>query len=262
MPAVADIRTAKDALSQRNAERVVAFSSDIVVRYGTASKEREGQTLLFLESQLQGLPVPKLLVMFREGEELFIVIERIQGRRLDTLWSMMSDSEKTSILASLKQSMTRIRSLRGHFFDSVDQGALPHHLFCNAENDPARSGHFNKEDDLNQGLLLLYRDIQKMNGYPEYKSTFYESAFASVLKNHMPVFTHSDIQTKNIIIKRTAASETSIPTMIAHLVDWEDAGWYPEYWEYFVYSTHSSGQMTGVRRPPSFLICGPQKLRL
>lgn len=47
--------------------------------------------------------------------------------------------------------------------------------------------------------------------------------FPSVLRDHTVVFTHGDLQKKNIII-------TDDKSVV--LVDWEAAGWYPEYWEY------------------------------
>lgn len=43
-----------------------------------------------------------------------------------------------------------------------------------------------------------------------------------------PLFSHSDLQRKNIIIKKSADS------IEVALVDWEAAGWYPAFWEYAV----------------------------
>lgn len=41
--------------------------------------------------------------------------------------------------------------------------------------------------------------------------------------NHRIVFTHGDLTQHNIIVK---------DNKIVGLLDWEYAGWYPEYWEY------------------------------
>jgi hypothetical protein len=48
------------------------------------------------------------------------------------------------------------------------------------------------------------------------------------------VFTHSDLHRKNIMIT------TTTPTRLLSIVDWEQAGWYPEYWEYCK-ATYSTG---------------------
>jgi thiamine kinase-like enzyme len=48
-------------------------------------------------------------------------------------------------------------------------------------------------------------------------------------------FTHSDIAPRNILVKNGK---------IAAIIDWETAGWYPEYWEYIRWeaSNHRSTQ--------------------
>jgi hypothetical protein len=69
------------------------------------------------------------------------------------------------------------------------------------------------------------------------------TAFPVVLQGHAPVFTHGDFQRKNSIIKRISrAVSVDASTGVDHLnleddtfdlavVDWKNAGWYPDYWE-------------------------------
>lgn len=64
-----------------------------------------------------------------------------------------------------------------------------------------------------------------------------------VLQGHAHVFTHGDFQRKNIIVKRIPpVGSTDASTGVRHsnlkddtfevaIIDWENAGWYPEYWE-------------------------------
>ncbi|KAK0473072.1 kinase-like domain-containing protein [Armillaria novae-zelandiae] len=42
-------------------------------------------------------------------------------------------------------------------------------------------------------------------------------------KEHRLCFTHSDLHTRNILVK---------DGRLAGIIDWETAGWFPEYWEY------------------------------
>lgn len=58
---------------------------------------------------------------------------------------------------------------------------------------------------------------------------------------HMPAettikLTHADIHPSNIMV----SVPTSGPPRIVALIDWGQAGWYPDYWEYFkmCYTTH------------------------
>lgn len=49
------------------------------------------------------------------------------------------------------------------------------------------------------------------------------------LHGHRTVFTHGDLQPKNIMVERVDAAG---PSFKITLVDWEMAGWYPEFWEF------------------------------
>ncbi|KAB8067421.1 hypothetical protein BDV29DRAFT_186194 [Aspergillus leporis] len=53
----------------------------------------------------------------------------------------------------------------------------------------------------------------------------------STLHDHRTVFTHGDIQPKNIMVERVGARD-GCPNFKITLIDWEAAGWYPEYWDY------------------------------
>jgi aminoglycoside phosphotransferase (APT) family kinase protein len=43
-------------------------------------------------------------------------------------------------------------------------------------------------------------------------------------RSNVSVFTHGDIAPRNIMVDESAH--------ITGIIDWELAGWYPEYWEY------------------------------
>ncbi|KAJ2925333.1 hypothetical protein H1R20_g11795, partial [Candolleomyces eurysporus] len=43
-------------------------------------------------------------------------------------------------------------------------------------------------------------------------------------RSNKSVFTHGDIAPRNILVSKSGR--------ILALVDWENAGWYPDYWEY------------------------------
>ncbi|KAB8211171.1 hypothetical protein BDV34DRAFT_185276 [Aspergillus parasiticus] len=52
----------------------------------------------------------------------------------------------------------------------------------------------------------------------------------ATLHGHRTVFTHGDLQPKNIMVERTGSYEDGCPAFKTTLIDWEVAGWYPEYW--------------------------------
>jgi hypothetical protein len=71
--------------------------------------------------------------------------------------------------------------------------------------------------------------------FPRMKADFYRRALPFIFRDHPPVFTHGDLQQKNILVRKVPCSgkgeETRFKYEIA-ILDWEFAGWYPSYWEY------------------------------
>jgi thiamine kinase-like enzyme len=49
------------------------------------------------------------------------------------------------------------------------------------------------------------------------------------------VFSHSDLQRKNILVRRIQDQQSLGSTRFeVAIIDWEEAGWYASYWEYSV----------------------------
>jgi len=210
---------------------VVGVGEHFVVKHGSGVEEREGQNLLFLEQQLGGSSaIPKLYAMYRSlvNSHICLIMERMPGEPLGILWPSLSVAEKSQICAKTKAILTTIRQIPAvGFYGSVNGGPIPHHLLWNVERDSTIHGPFESEQELNMGFVNKLRGIWATNNKHSYKADFYERQLGQVLKGHPPVFTHTDIQKKNIIVKRITADDFKIS-----LVDWECAGWYPSYWEY------------------------------
>ncbi|KAI1775337.1 hypothetical protein F4818DRAFT_46963 [Hypoxylon cercidicola] len=67
-----------------------------------------------------------------------------------------------------------------------------------------------------------------------------EAAFSQMIRfpndparrGHNIVFTHADLNPRNILVDKTLLSDGSIGWDVTGIVDWETAGYYPEYWDY------------------------------
>lgn len=67
-----------------------------------------------------------------------------------------------------------------------------------------------------------------------------EAAFSQVVRfsdeparrGHKIVFTHADLNPRNILVDQIIRSDGSTGWEVSGIVDWESAGNYPEYWEY------------------------------
>ena len=82
---------------------VVALNDDIVVKYGLYINTWEGQALVYLERHVPEVPAPRLYVMYYDSNQLFLIMQRIPGEQLNSIWSSLADSEKDDIIVKLQQ---------------------------------------------------------------------------------------------------------------------------------------------------------------
>ncbi|KAL6240225.1 hypothetical protein RBB50_012885 [Rhinocladiella similis] len=215
------------------ADKRVVIVGPYVVKYGKGVSLLEGQNLLFIEENFPQVPAPKLYAMWRDAEEVFLVMEQIQGQTLDTLWPTLGDEDKVIILNKLRDIFESLHSPPGQgFFGSVLKGPIPYHLFWDSDGDPTITGPFEAASDMIYGLAKRSRANSALNHKDPYLAEFFERNLAPALDDRSATFCHSDVQRKNIIIENLPTHLTGFENVRVVLLDWEVAGWYPSYWEY------------------------------
>ncbi|KAL2434147.1 hypothetical protein ABEF95_014749 [Exophiala dermatitidis] len=235
LPTTQDIRACGTILNERTAQKVKAVGDHFVVKYGPGTEIREGNNLIFIQHQLPSLPVPRVWAMYEEDGEVFIIMDYCQGTTLQETWPTLDADEKTSITQQLRSIVDQLRALpppEPPFYGSFDRGPVPYFLFYTPEQDPTIAGPFVNEYDFIQGLVQNLRSIDRLNNSDSYKADYYEQNLPCCFRLGRPTLTHGDIQKKNIIIRRIG-SHGDDPAFKLMIIDWETAGWYPAYWEYF-----------------------------
>lgn len=252
-------------LKDRLGQKMARVGQHFVVKYGQSTNEVEGHNLLFVEHNLHDIVrAPRLYAMYRDSDDrLFLVMEFLEGESLDGLWKSLSDDEKSHIMSRLKDMFDGMHSLPSPgFYGSVDKGCMPHHLFYSYPTDQSISGPFLHENEVNNAIAGKLRSIYTYNKKYSYKSDFYERHLSRVLSGHRPVFSHSDIYRKNIMIHKTDKHTPENCDYIVALVDWEYAGWYPSYWDYAISFTHFCWDDDWPERFESFLEPWPAEAAL
>ena len=51
-------------------------------------------------------------------------------------------------------------------------------------------------------------------------------------RGHRILFTHADLNPRNILVDKVTRADGSTGWAVTGIVDWENSGYYPEYWEY------------------------------
>ncbi|KAL3462788.1 kinase-like domain-containing protein [Aspergillus heterothallicus] len=240
LPTNDQIRACKNVLLDR-LYKVVAINDEVVVKFGRGVKAYEGQVLIFLQRYLPTIPAPRLYAMYEDAEtdETFLIMQRIPGQQLDVIWPTLTESEKDDIVCKLRTIFDYIRDVqcpKPDFFGGLDGGPLHHYLFHNRKGG---LGPFQGESSFVAGLIAKYRAHVEHNKWPDYKVRLYETHLPAALQGHRPTLTHGDVQQKNIMVVESTGqkNEHGERAFDVVLVDWADAGWYPEFWEFFCASS-------------------------
>lgn len=238
LPTTDDIRACTNVLWETSSSKIVAINNDIVVKYGRGVNTWEGQALVYLEQYLPEVPAPRLYAMYYDSNQLFLIMQRMPGVQLDSIWESLSESEKDDIIAKLQKAFNAMRKAQPpwpDFFGGLDGEGVHHYLFYSQHGDEKFLGPFCGEPAFVEALVGNYRAMREKNNLPIYKAIFYEKYLAQVLQGHRPTLTHGDVQQKNImVVENTSRSnDQGGRSFDVGLVDWENSGWFPDFWEFF-----------------------------
>ena len=225
LPSKDAVESATEILCEQSARKIVAVGLHFIVKYGLQINLGEGQTMLFLQKYVNA-SIPRIYALFKDSDTgtSYIIMERVRGDRLDSIWSHLDDEKKQDVSNQLKVIFGELREISSPGgYCSLHQQPLRDHIFYTGIEEVSQhlEGPFGNESELNDALIRKYL----ASGYlPMAKADYYRRAFPSVLTGHPPTFTHGDFQRKNMIRNPESGRIT--------IIDWEFAGWYPSYWEY------------------------------
>lgn len=245
LPSADEIRACSNVLQERRTAKVVAVNDEIVVKFGTSIEVCEGQGLIYLERHVPGVSAPRLYAMYEDSEQLFLVMQRASGVQLGSLWPSLTEPEKVSVVSKLGETFDAMRGAQcpwPGFFGGVDGGSVHDYLFYSQKGDMNHLGPFHDEAAFVAGLTENYRNLLERNGRQDFKARYYEANLGRVLQNHRPTLTHGDLHQKNIMVaedpSRRNGNHNGGRSFNVVLVDWDRAGWYPDFWEFFRASTY------------------------
>ncbi|QPC73204.1 hypothetical protein HYE68_003956 [Fusarium pseudograminearum] len=249
LPTTEEIHNAQVKLSSRRKvweKSGVCSIREYVVKYGNNVGENEGNALLFLEKNR--VLAPRLYAMYREASSghVYLIMERLAGHDLESLWPTLEPQDKSSIATQLRSIFTQIRSISPpSLFGGVCGGGIPDTIFETKIPDSRINGPFRTSSEVASAISLV---LQNNGG--EWMTDYLCRHVPTVLGDFPVIFTHGDFHMGNIMVEKTPVSpsqETSThgnenqwSYQVTGLVDWESAGWYPAYWDY----------VTAVARPP------------
>ncbi|KAJ6516740.1 kinase-like domain-containing protein [Mycena vitilis] len=164
------------------------------------------------------IPVPRVHKLFRDRRGyLNLVMDYVEGRELEGVWKNLSSKDRLIIIHQLRGYLRQLRALqppRPGAVEAVDGTAC--------KDFRIRSDPFGPFSSVPEFETFLGRNWLMENKLAEYDE-FAPALWRCVSRDYRTVFTHCDLAPRNILVQGTR---------IVAIVDWEMAGWYPEYWEY------------------------------
>ena len=173
-----------------------------------------------LVAQYTSAPVPEIIFSnYRPGEGS-IGMSFIPGQQLDCLWDKLDEHTKERICHETWGMIFQWRQIPrppslSQFYQCLADGShtTEDKLLENLDNPP---------EPLCDDEAVRVRIHRR---YLHYAGQKYADTLPTMLpRSNVSVFTHGDIAPRNIMVDESAH--------ITGIIDWEIAGWYPEYWEY------------------------------
>lgn len=188
--------------------KVIYYPDNTVVKSGPRIPIGESEALKIAEQV--GVPAPRLLDV--QGDNFRMTY--VPGEPLSELWTDMPNEQRKNIILQLREILIKMRSITppaGSKIGACDgTGVRDTRIHFTYYAPPCET-----EDAFNQYLISSLHTSSPV---------LLREALARRLKtNHRIVLTHCDLCPRNIIVQ---------DGRITGLIDWEDSGWYPEYWEY------------------------------
>lgn len=220
----------------------------LAVKYGKGPEVTiaEGQSLWAIRRYLPRVPVPEIYGWTEDGDLTFIYMELMPGVTLEKHWASLVEGERTAICEELKGVISELRSLRqdpnnqfiGMFkanlkyslqtnllFGDINHGPLGDRVFTDGIPPPRKHGPFASVSQLHDWFSAKFKEPAKIHR-PGVPLEDLLDPYREMLPDDSPItFTHADLNPVNILVSQDS------PCRLIAIIDWEQSGWYPEYWE-------------------------------
>lgn len=161
------------------------------------------------------IPIPRIHKTCGGGSEdsQDVIMQYVKGEPLDVAWKDMTKNAREAVCKELAGYIDQLRRLippKPGFVGSVSLGPALDYRFGQDKFGPFETvGEFHN-------FVRLHNFLERWKEEKEVLQVHSNKSYTSKL-------THADLSPGNIVVRRTK---------IVAIVDWETAGWFPEYWEF------------------------------
>ncbi|KAH0429032.1 phosphotransferase enzyme family protein [Colletotrichum camelliae] len=186
---------------------VIIRNLGLFIKYGRFVTIVEALTQMMVREKLQSIvPVPEVFGWAEDGGQGFVYMSLIEGDTLEKRWDGMAEEERLSVCKELRAMTTAWRAWKQD------------------ESEKYVGSHLKRP--LHEVILRDYPDNTGPFEGPKAVEKFHSTCGIEIDGDMPIVFTHADFLPPNIMLTPGPRPR------VAAIIDWEQAGWYPAYWEY------------------------------
>ncbi|KAF7927104.1 hypothetical protein BELL_0336g00090 [Botrytis elliptica] len=207
----------------------VPFGLYIKRTQGTSWNESNALNMV---ERYTSIPAPRSVDVVEDSSQgiTFLVMTRLSGESFRRSFHLMSYAERNQFMDDIGKCVTQLRNIpktTPYLFSDTLGGPMYDHLIPNRTGGP-----FNTEFDLH---TYMYSEVGEGQSLAE----IYDGE-ENIPHGYQSVFTHSDLHYSNLLVDQGR---------LCGIIDWECAGFKPEYWEF----THASFGVWGNKYEMSLL---------
>ncbi|RBR05991.1 hypothetical protein FVER53590_29302 [Fusarium verticillioides] len=179
----------------------------------TLRNEYNALKVLEAKTTIPGPRVFDMVCLNNDEDDLsYLLISRVPGTSLAICRDALSDQDYANLSAQLKDCVSQLRDIS----KPTNNGMV----ICNTLGEACRDPRI--------------RDWSPIGPFPDEASFSQNLRFSDEpsRRGHKIVFTHGDLNPRNIMMERISSSAGVSGWRLSGIIDWETAGYYPEYWDY------------------------------
>lgn len=207
--------------------RTVRTGPHTLIKFGSSVDESEAEAMQFIADNTS-VPVPKVIRVHKYNITTFIEMKFVPGKE-GHVWFTMSRPAQQALVKELESYLRQIRSLTpptpGLVASAYGNACLDHRFGVNSAGPFSNHKEFHRflrmDEDLGEW------DTERNNIVVQSHRLHYRSNFA-----------HGDLAPRNVLIHKGR---------ISAVIDWDCAGWRPEYWDV------TKSRYSGVGTPKEWL---------
>ncbi|KAI0471034.1 kinase-like protein [Xylariaceae sp. FL0804] len=221
----------------------------VLVKYGSHVSLAEAEAMRFI-SDNTSVKCPRVIGAYLLNGTGYIIMSFEPGKMLPEFWESATEGEKETVIEKLQGYVNEMRSIKGDYVGGFNRS---HSMMGEFQWDSIDHNHkygpWLDEHGFNEGIMeaLSRKSPWPAPTDPEsagYNKTYALRQLVHSLRGHEIVFTHGDLHAGNILIQ---------DDLTVVILDWETAGFYPAYWEWYKATWHGVFKPSFIRQVERYI---------